>query len=139
MEWLKDRSVAIIACADTKLVKQSGKTALELAGEVFGTVLENTGIDRARIDGLAATPANSEIHNPFWTVMLADALGLSPAWSQVTDIGGASSIGNIARASAAVHSGLCEVALCIAADAPSTQFFARQSGYRTEFLDPFGF
>jgi acetyl-CoA acetyltransferase len=139
MQWLRDRSVAIIACADTKLVKRSGKTALELAGEVTETLLRSAGVERDRIDGLAATPANSEAYNPFWTSMLADALGLSVAWSQISDIGGASIIGNVMRAGAAVHSGLCEMVLCIAADAPSTQFVARQSGFRAEFCDPFGY
>jgi acetyl-CoA acetyltransferase len=139
MQWLRKRSVAIIACADTKLVKRSGKTALELAGEVTDTLLRSAGIERDRIDGLAATPANSDAYNPFWTSMLADALGLSVNWSQVSDIGGASIIGNILRAGAAVHSGLCETVLCIAADAPSTKFVARQSGFRNEFCDPFGY
>lgn len=139
MQWLQQHSVAIIACADTKLVKRSGKTALELAGEVTDAVIRSAGIERDRIDGLAATPANSEAYNPFWTSMLADALGLSVRWSQVSDIGGASIIGNILRASAAVHAGLCEMVLCIAADAPSTRFVARQSGFRAEFCDPFGY
>lgn len=139
MKWLQDRSIAIVGCADTKLVKRSGKTALELAGEVTETLLRSTGIERDRIDGLLATPANSEAYNPFWTSMLADSLGLSVGWAQVTDIGGASIIGNVMRASAAVHAGICDMVLCIAADAPSTKFVARQSGYRNEFLDPFGY
>lgn len=139
MQWLKDRSVAIIACADLKPVKRSGKTALELAGEVTEALLRSAGIERDRIDGLAATPANSEAYNPFWTNMLADSLGLSPAWSQINDIGGASIVGNILRAGSAVHAGLCEMVLVIAADAPSTKFVARQSGFREEFCDPFGY
>jgi len=139
MKWLQDRSIAIVGCADTKLVRRSGKTALELAGEVTETLLRSTGIERDRIDGLLATPANSEAYNPFWTRMRADSLGLSVGWAQVTDIGGASIIGNIMRGSAAVHAGICDMVLCIAADAPSTKFVARQSGYRNEFLDPFGY
>ena len=35
MQWLQDREIAIVACADTKPVKRSGKTALELAGDGF--------------------------------------------------------------------------------------------------------
>jgi acetyl-CoA acetyltransferase len=139
MKWLQDRSIAIVGSADTKLMKRSGKTALELAGEVTDSLLQSTGIPRDRIDGLLATPANSEAYNPFWTSMLADSLGLTVGWSQITDIGGASIIGNIMRASAAVHSGICEMVLCIAADAPSTKFVARQSGYRNEFCDPLGY
>jgi acetyl-CoA acetyltransferase len=139
MEWLKDRSIAVIGCADTKLRLKSGKTALELAGEVTGQLLASTGISRDAIDGMAATLANSEAHNAFWTNMMADALGLSLAWCQASEIGGCSVIGNLIRAGAAVHAGLCEMVLCIAADAPSTQFVTRQSGYRVEFCDPLGY
>lgn len=139
MRWLQDRSIAIVGCAQTKLVRKSGKTALELAGEVLGALLRQTGIDRAEIDGLASTLANSEATNPFWTSMLAETLGLCAHWSQATDIGGCSVAGNIARAAAAIHSGLCNTVLCIAADAPSTRFVVHQSGYRAEFCDPFGY
>jgi acetyl-CoA acetyltransferase len=139
MKWLRERDIAVIGCADTKLTLRSGKTALELAGEVTQQLLESTGIERTQIDGMAATLANAEAHNAFWTNMLADALGLSLGWCQASEIGGGSVIGNLVRAGAAVHSGLCEMVLCIAADAPSTQFVTRQSGYRVEFCDPLGF
>ncbi|NNM74115.1 thiolase family protein [Enterovirga aerilata] len=139
MGFLAERGIAIAGCADTKLVKGGDRTALELAGDVLESLLAQTGIERDRIDGLAATPANAEASNPFWTNMLADALGLSPVWTQVSDLGGGSIIANIVRAAAAIHAGLCETVLCLAADAPTGRFLARQSGYRTEFMDPLGF
>jgi acetyl-CoA acetyltransferase len=139
MKWLQDRSIAIIGCAQTKLTRRSGKTALELAGDVVGSLLRDTGLERGQIDGLATTLANSEAFNPFWTSMLAETLGLQLSWSQATDIGGCSVSGNVARAAAAIHSGLADVVLCLAADAPSTRFVTHQSGYRAEFCDPFGY
>ncbi|MEP9377527.1 thiolase family protein [Aquabacter sp. CN5-332] len=139
MTWLTDREIAVIGCADTKLELKSGKTALELAGAVTRQLLEKTGIARSQIDGMAATLANAEAHNAFWTNMMADALGLELAWCQASEIGGGSVIGNLVRAGTAVHSGLCEMVLCIAADAPSTKFVTKQSGYREEFCDPLGY
>jgi acetyl-CoA acetyltransferase len=139
MEWLKDRSIAIVGCTQTKLVRKGSSTALELAGQVLGALIDQTGIERDRIDGLACTLANSDAGNAFWTSVMCETLGLSVRWAQATDIGGCSVSGNIARASAAIHSGLCEVALCLAADAPSTRFSTYQSGYRAEFSDPFGY
>jgi acetyl-CoA acetyltransferase len=139
MEWLRDRSIAIVGCAQTKLVRKSGKTALELGAEALTELIEQTGIERDRIDGLASTLANSDAGNAFWTSVVCETLGLSVSWAQATDIGGCSVTGNIARASAAIHSGLSEVVLCLAADAPSTRFATFQSGYRAEFCDPFGY
>ncbi|TCT05191.1 thiolase family protein [Aquabacter spiritensis] len=139
MSWLKNREIAVIGCADTKLELKSGKTALELAGEVTRDLLRSTGVARAEIDGMASTLANAEAHNAFWTNMMADALGLELAWCQASEIGGGSVIGNLVRAGAAIQAGLCEMVLCIAADAPSTKFVTRQSGYREEFCDPLGY
>jgi acetyl-CoA acetyltransferase len=139
MDWLSDRSIAIVDCAQLTSVRASGKTALELAAEVTAQLMARSGLERAQIDGLAATLANSEAGNAFWTSVLCETLGLSVAWAQVTDIGGCSVTGNVARASAAIHSGLAKVVLCLSADAPSTQFTTVQSGYRQEFLDPFGY
>lgn len=139
MDWLSDRSIAIVGCSQLTSVRRSGKTALELGAEVTADLLARTGLERAQIDGLAATLANSEAGNAFWTSVMCETLGLSVGWAQVTDIGGCSVTGNIARASAAIHSGMANVVLCLAADAPSTQFSTVQSGYRQEFLDPFGY
>ncbi len=139
MKFLRNKDIAIIACADTKLERRSGRSALSLAGEVTEAVVRRAGLTRKDIDGLAMTIALSEAGNPFWTNLAAEALGLSVTWSQATDIGGASAIGNVARAAAAIHAGLCETVLCLAADAASTQDVSRQTGYRTEFSDPFGY
>lgn len=139
MNGLRDRGIAIVGYAGTKLARRSGKTVLQLAGEVLQTLLERTGIERERIDGLATTMAWSEAGNAFYSSSLAEGLGLSLTWSQVTDIGGASPVGNVARAAAAIDAGLCEMVLCLGADAVTTQDFGRQTWYRTEFLEPAGY
>lgn len=139
MKFLKDKGVAIVACADTKLVRRSGRTAMGLAGDVLTDVLARAGLTKRDVDGLAITVAMSEGGNPFWSNLAAEALGLRVSWCQLTDLGGASAVANVARAAAAIHTGLCETVVCIAADAVSTQDFSRQTGYRTEFADPQGY
>ncbi len=139
MNWLQDRSIAIVGCAQLPSVRRSGKTALELGAEVTARLLQRTGVERSQIDGLATTLANAEAGNAFWTSVICETLGLSVSWAQATDIGGCSVTGNVARAAAAIHSGMSEIVLCLAADAPSTKFSTVQSGYRQEFYDPFGY
>lgn len=139
MKILSDRSIAVVGYAETKLVRKSGRTALSLAGEAVEKLLASTGIERGRIDGFATTLAMSEGGNPFWSNLLAEGLGLSVTWCQSTEIGGASTAGNIARAAAAINAGLCDIVLCLAADAVSTIDRSVQSGHRTEYCDPAGY
>jgi len=137
--FLRERDIAIVGYAETKLVRRSGRSALALAGEAVAGLLAQTGIERDRIDGFATTLAMSEAGNPFYSNLLAEGLGLSVSWCQATDIGGASAAGNVARAAMAIRSGMCEMVLCLAADAVSTQDRSVQSGHRTEFCDPAGY
>jgi len=139
MDWLKNRSIAIVGSAQLPSVRRSGKTALELGAEVTARLLKRTGLQRSDINGLATTLANAEASNAFWTSVICETLGLSVRWAQATDIGGCSVTGNVARAAAAIHSGMADVVLCLAADAPLTKFTTVQSGYRQEFYDPFGY
>lgn len=139
MKSLADRSIAIVGYAETKLVRRSGRTALSLAGEAVDRLIAQTGIERTGIDGFATTLAMSEGGNPFYSNLLAEGLGLSVTWCQATEIGGASSGGNIARAAAAIQAGLCDIVLCLASDAVSTVDRSVQSGHRTEYCDPAGY
>ena len=139
MKTLSDRGIAIVGFAETKLERRSGRTALSLAGEAVDQLLARTGVERSRIDGFATTLAMSEGGNPFYSNLLAEGLGLSVTWCQATEIGGASSGGNIARAAAAIQAGMCDIVLCLASDAVSTVDRSVQSGHRTEYADPAGY
>jgi acetyl-CoA acetyltransferase len=139
MKWLRDRDIAIVGFADTKLVRGSGRSAVEIAGEAVAKLLAEARLDHGEIDGLATTLAMSDAGNPFWSSLLAEHLGLSPRWCQATDLGGASNLGNIARAAAAIRAGMCETVICLGADAVSTHDATRQTGHRTEFCAPVGY
>ncbi len=132
------KDIAIVGYAETKIGVKTGRSAYDLAGEAFAQLLERTGIDKSEIDGLNLAVALSESANPFFAVYMADALGLAPTWTQLGGIGGASSIGGVARAAGAIRDGLCRTALVIGADSPSTKWGANYGAYKDEFQDPTG-
>ena len=139
--FLRDKPVAIIAYGEVQNQRRSGKRPYEFAAEVMGQMLEKTGLKNSDIDGLATHMPTAEAGNTFYTNTLADNLGLQPRWLQLTDIGGCSPSGNIARAAAAIVTGQCEMVMCVAADSTGTTGVGhrRLGGYRQEFMEPIGF
>lgn len=135
---LLNREIAIIGYAETQIERRSGKTAYELAGEIMDQIAERTGVTPAEIDGLATVQTHSEACNPFWAPFLGDHLGLSLRWTQTTGNGGASPVGNVARAAAAILTGQCEMVLCCNTDAANTRQRSDQRSYRTDFVEPVG-
>ena len=102
---LRDRDIAIIGYGETRIERRSGKTAYDLAAEVMARIAAQTGVVAGDIDGLATVATHSEACNPFWGPFLADHLGITSSWTQVTGNGGASPSGNVARAAAAIQAG----------------------------------
>lgn len=136
--FFKAKDVCIVAYGETKNSRATGKNAYELAAEVAAQLFSKTGLKPVQVDGLALTKAHSEAPNPFYSNYMADYLGLTTRWIQLTDIGGASVIGNITRATLALQNGLCDVAMLVSADAASTANRSDNGIYRNEFLIPAG-
>jgi len=134
----KRKDIAVIGYGETKVTLRGGRSSYDLAGEVLEQVLNQTGIDKAKIDGLSIAETMSETANPFWGVYMCEHLGLSPTWMQVNGLGGASGIGGIARAAAAIRDGLCETVLVLASDAQSSYKPTEQGAHRHEFQYPVG-
>ena len=134
----KGRDIAIIGYGETKITLRGGRSAYDLAGDVLDQILAQTGIDKSQIDGLAIGETMSETSNPFWGVHMCEMLGLSPSWMQLNGLGGASGIGGIARAAAAIRDGLCETVLVLLSDAQSSSRPTEQGGQRYEFMYPVG-
>lgn len=136
--FLAGRDVAIVDYAETRIARRSGRSPYELAAEAFEEILEKTGLDPAQIDGFATNVPHSESTNQYYTPYLTDYLGLTPRWMDVSDHGGGSAIAGVSRAALAIQAGLCEVALVLCADAPTTAWKAANGGYRVDFWDPTG-
>jgi len=139
--FLADKPVAIIAYGEVPNQRRSGKRPYEFVAEIMQQLLDRTGLRHSDIDGLATNIPTAESGNTFYTNALADNLGLSPRWLQLTDIGGSAPVGNVARAAAAIVTGQCEMVMCAVADSTGTTGVAhrRLGGYREEFMEPVGF
>ena len=136
--FLESQDVCIVAYGETKIDRRTGKTAYELAAEVAEELFARTNLAPKDIDGVTFTVPLSECANPFWSNYCTDYLGIVPRWLQTTDIGGASAIGNVARAAMALQNELCETVMLIGADAPSSKWSAVYGSYRNEFWEPTG-
>lgn len=136
--FLSGRDVAIVAYGETRIERRSGRTPYEFAAETFEEILGKTGLVPADIDGFATCVPHSESSNQYYTPYLCDYLGVTPRWMEISDHGGGSAIAAVSRAALAIQAGMCEVAVVIGADAPSTSWMAANGGYRVEFWDPTG-
>ncbi len=135
---LAGRDVAIAAYGETRIERRSGKTPYELAAIAFEEILTKTGLTPADIDGFATNVPHSESTNQYYTTYLCDYLGVTPRWMQVSDHGGGAALAGVSRAAMAIQAGMCEVAMVLCADAPSTSWRAANGGFRVAFWDPTG-
>ncbi|WP_018699313.1 thiolase family protein [Amorphus coralli] len=133
------RSDLVIAgYSETPVLFRSGRSAYDFAGEALAGLLSSTGIEKGVIDGLSVTTPLSESPNPFFSVYMCEALGISPTWLNYGGIGGCSATGGVARAMSAIRDGYCEVAVVLSSDAPSTSWRTNYAAFRGEFQDPVG-
>jgi acetyl-CoA acetyltransferase len=135
---MNKRDMVIAGYAETRIGFRTGRSAYDLAGEALDQLLRRTGIDKSVIDGLSVTTALSEASNPFFAVYMTEALGLTPSWLNYGGMGGCSATGGVARAMSAIRDGICEVAVVMSADAPSTDWRSNYGAFRSEFQDPPG-
>lgn len=134
----KGQDIAIVGYGETQIRLRGGRSSYDLAAEVLEQILAQTGIAKSDIDGIAIGETMSETSNPFWAVYMCEMLGLSPTWTQVNGLGGASGVGGVARAASAIRDGLCETVLVILSDAQSSSPPTEQGAERYEFMYPVG-
>ena len=110
---------AVVGIADYKNErKYTGprKFYLEQWAELTHLALKDAGLRKQDIDGLccASIPESSM----FAPATIAEYLGLQVNFAEMVDLGGASSVGMIWRAAAAIELGLCEAVVCAAPGLP---------------------
>jgi len=135
---MNDRDIAIVGYYESKIELKSGRHVYDLAGEAMAGAVAHAGIDKSEIDGFAVSSCFSDAGNPFYAPVLASYLGLELDWCQITDLGGASASGNVARAAAAIRAGMCDTVLVLAADAQSSENKGAIGAFRSEFQYPVG-
>jgi len=132
------RDVAIVAYAETKIALRSGSDPYALAGDVTDALLAKSGFDKNEIDGLIVAPTLTGARTSFWAQCMAEFLGLELAFTDMTDLGGCSPAGAVARAAAAIDAGLCSTVLLINSDTPSTHYEYANYAFHEEWADPYG-
>ena len=136
--YLAARDVVIAAYGETRIERRSGKTPYEFAALAFEEILTKTGLAPADIDGFATNVPHSESTNQYYTSYLCDYLGVTPRWMQISDHGGGAALAGVSRAAMAIQAGMCEVAMVLCADTPSSSWRAANGGFRVAFWDPTG-
>ena len=136
--FLANREIGIVAYGETKVERRSGRTPYEFAAETFEEILIKTGLKPSDIDGFATNIPHSESSNQYYTPYLCDYLGVTPRWMDISDHGGGSALAGISRAALAIQAGMCDIAMVLCADTPSTSWKSANGGYRVEFWDPTG-
>lgn len=86
---------------------------LEQVADLGLAALADAGLSLRDVDGLAILGPQFQEASMFVPAMAAEYLGISVDWAEVVDLGGASSVGLVWRAAAAIELGLCNTVLCV--------------------------
>lgn len=86
---------------------------LDQVSELAGMALADAGLELGDLDGLVVTGAYFHEANQFVPAMVAEYLGIKLGFAETIDLGGASSVGAVWRAAAAIELGLCSAVLCV--------------------------
>jgi acetyl-CoA acetyltransferase len=132
-----DREIAIVGYYEAQSKRKSGRDILDWLSEAASGTLRAAGVEKNEVDGLITNAALGGGGSPFWSILAAEALGMSPKWLEAIDVGGGSPLAGVARAGAAIKAGFASTVLVVMADVPTVEP-KKNVGYRVEFEDPYG-
>ncbi len=107
MNSLRYKAAIVGASETTELGSIPDKTAFQLHVDASVNAINDCGIDKNEIDGIATTMSPAA---------LAHYLGIIPTWIDNTQVGGTSFLVHVRHAAAAIASGLCETVLVAMAE-----------------------
>ncbi len=105
--------VALAVPVTVPYVRFSEHGAAWFLGRALAQMLEQSGLDKAAVDGLAVS---SFTLAPDTVVALTEQLAMSPRWIEHLPMGGASGVIALRRAARAVQCGDADVVACLAGD-----------------------
>ncbi len=117
------------------------KTEARILAESARGALQDAGLALDDVDGLFSAGMAS---GPMSLLSLAEYLNLKPRYLDGTNIGGSSFVAHVNHATAAIHAGLCEVALILYGSTAASNAFAIGTGGRaggdpaSAFSAPYG-
>jgi acetyl-CoA acetyltransferase len=109
------------------------RTELGIMAECARGALADCGLSLRDVDGLASAGMSM---GPMGIVQLAEYLNLKPRWLDGTNIGGSSFVAHVAHAAAAIHAGLCRVALILYGSTAASNAIAIGTGLGGGGRDP---
>jgi len=109
------------------------KTEFQIMAESARGALEDAGLRLADVDGLFAASMTMGVMGP---VSLAEYLDLKPRYLDGTNIGGSSFVSHVGHAAAAIHAGLCDVALICYGSTAASNAMAIGTGMGGASRDP---
>ncbi|MGE4607284.1 MAG: acetyl-CoA acetyltransferase [Myxococcota bacterium] len=118
------------------------KTEWQIMAECARGALEDCGLTLADVDALFSAGMSM---GPMGVVSLAEYLNLKPNYIDGTNIGGSSFVAHVNHAAAAIHAGLCEVALVLYGSTAASNALAIGTGMggaardaAGSFVSPYG-
>jgi acetyl-CoA C-acetyltransferase len=118
------------------------KTEFQIMAECAKGALDDAGLTRSDVDGLFGASMSMGLMG---IVDLAEYLDLRPDYMDGTNIGGSSFVAHVTHAAAAIHAGLCEVALILYGSTAASNSMAIGTGGSggsrnpdTAFSSPYG-
>lgn len=133
--WNEDLrgAVAITGCATAAIGDAGGLTDIEATSLAAHQAVADAGLRMADIDGLMSANLTASM----WVVKLAEYLGIQPTFSDSTQIGGASFVGHLLIATAAIKTGLCRNVLIAYGATPRGGNGVSATSKSRASLDPF--
>ena len=103
-------AASVVGVAESRLGEVGpGVTPLQLIAEATADALDDAGLGKNDVDGLFTASAYYGLP----AVNVGEELGIRPRYSDSTNLGGASFVSHLLHAAAAIHAGLCDVALVV--------------------------
>jgi acetyl-CoA acetyltransferase len=117
------------------------KTAFQIMAECTREALADAGLELSDVDGLFGATMSM---GAMGMVQLSEYLNIKPRYLDGSNIGGSSFVSHVAHAAAAIHSGLCEVALILYGSTAASDSVAIGTGDASmrdpsaAFVSPYG-
>ncbi|MGE8615189.1 MAG: acetyl-CoA acetyltransferase [Achromobacter veterisilvae] len=134
-DWNKSLrgAIAITGCATAGIGDAGGLNDLEISSLAVHAAVRDAGLRMEDIDGLMSASLSSSM----WLNKLAEYLGVFPRFMDSLQIGGASFVGHLLMAAAAIQAGLCRnIVIAYGATPRGGNGVSATSGARAR-LDPF--
>ncbi len=120
------KKICIVGVGETKVGKLPGRDSITIGAEAAKLALEDAGLKNTDIDAVYVKGLMDEPEF-MYSVHFFEYMGMRPKLTSVMDLGGASPLGMLAHAAAAIDAGLADVALCVEGENDAT-FQPRQQG-----------